>query len=489
MKKLTVYFLLCFLLSACGGGGGSESTPNIPEPEIPTDPVDPEEPTEPEEPVDPEEPVLTATILPRGKAIGTQAVLIDKLEGRKIERPEVDDGDQEEVPAIDPDLEFVGIDDQGVEFTLTVSYTNDQGQTVVVNDAVRPTGAMWLDAQTVYLEFFVRTENPAAIEAWQYLFQPETGKLILVQTLDQLSEAFETGMRKYVMPAHSPHNGLDYPVVYLKNTGWTRLIPNWEQETVQKTVLSTWIDTRGVLDGVSLILLAEDGTIYRLGQNGSKRSLFADKTVVTDITDHAIFWQENGRNYFYDEAVLYEIMGEELVKLADDARTMPPARRMTEVLLASEGFLYTIECGIHQLADSLFMTHLEPDSKIDGWVAGDRLVCIRTVRNGNPPPIGDRDINPLYVDGYCGYQQYWELYDVAMTDQATRPAVKLLGEPVAVVPLSDDEIYVQMAVCKAAGGDGVTTAKWSLQYVNAKVDLADQQVNKVAQRIAFSAIQ
>lgn len=466
MKKLTVAFLLTFLLSACGGGGDS-ATPVVPEPETPSTPV-------------------PVTSVPATVTLKAPLVRLKSITGKGVTRPEVDYGDAS-TGGIDGSIGLVGYDDLGAEFTIQLSYTIED-QTYTVDQALRPTGAMWLNDDLVYIEFFVRTNGGLAIEAWQYLFKPSTGQLAKVQTLDVLSEAFETHMRSYVLPANSPHNGTDQPIVYLKNVGWTKLSVNWSTLDVSKTPVLNWVDTRGSLDGASFVLFAEDGTIYRMMQVGGGRYLYFGKTQLTSLTDYAIFWQEDGRNYFYDDKKLWELVNGEMVFLANDDRDIRTARRMTEVLKTNDGELYTIECGIHAINGTAFETTLEPNGKVDGWVAGNRMLCSKTNRRHNPPPIGNRDTNPLYADEYCGHEQSWELYDVNTETQVVRAAVALMGEPQAVVSLNDDEVYVMQLVCKETGGDGITEAAWSLVYTHTIVDLATGLTEKVPQTVAFSTV-
>ena len=57
-----------------------------------------------------------------------------------------------------------------------------------------------------------------------------------------------------------------------------------------------------------------------------------------------------------------------------------------------------------------------------------------------------------------------------------------------ILPMSRDTAYMMQFVCTPAGGDGVTSAKWTLTFADSKVDFSTGELSALSAPVVMSIV-
>lgn len=470
MKKFMVAAIFASMtLTACGGGGGDDSGSN-----------------------------------PKGKIAFTPVNDVSAIVGSQVSvlaTAKVDTGfnfiSRAYADAVETRTQLVATDIGGNKFETTF-VDSETGDTLT--ETVDPTGMVALDADHAIVELFVTTNKTTnAKEYRHYLVEYSTGKMILLETVG-LASAWGGDSAFFAAAPNTIHNGLTNEILYLKeNREWAAITPNWTDLTFTSRVVAT-DSSDNKSRPLQYITVAANGDVYKTAGvdttvNGTPLPL--------DVSNSS--FQKDGVTYITGTVngtdpgiVLYRVDNGQLVRAAIPA--VEGQNILTGYVIAFDGVsIKTNGCEEFALdtANGVFSHVYSPvdvmSMSYDAYVAGNSLVC-----TGNPVNLAKASRAVAAAKEARSAFPYDEVCDNAAGRTYTAINVGSGGverridgiesSPFYTIPTSRESAFIKQLVCVDAGGDGVSSAKWTGSYANTEVDFVANEFRALSAPVVMAVV-
>ena len=389
-------------------------------------------------------------------------------------------------------VELVATDVSGN--TFNVGFTDAEGNPA--SETVTPSGMVRLDDDHVMVELFVLTNASTNLHEYRhYVVEYSTGKMILVETLANIGNAWSLNAQYYAAGPNSLHNATNDIIYRKEDTKWYKVTPNWDDLTFTETGYADstgWAD----LDMVST-LPAANGDLFTV--SGNKVYLNG-----TDLGLEYVIsvFQKGGEVYANTSNQMYNITTGTPVEYA----SLPEGDISVGAVIAFDGTnIYTSDCtSINVNGNSMEHTYIPADRETvsyDVIMAGSDMMC-----NGHPHPTepataSSKMASKISVraaandftgnDAACDIVQSWEqnggVQLVRVSGNVEQRVEGAIGS-CKILPMSRDSAYMAQVVCTPTGGDGVTSAKWELKYADTKVDFANNELSTLPAPVVMSIV-
>ena len=378
--------------------------------------------------------------------------------------------------------------------TFNVGFIDVEGNPA--SETVTPSGMVRLDDDHVMVELFVLTNASTNLHEYRhYVVEYSTGKMILVQTLKSIGNAWSLNAQYYAAGPNSLHNATNDIIYRKEDTKWYKLTPNWDDLTFTETAYADstgWADQ----DMVSTLPTA-NGNLFTVSGN----------KVYLNGTDLGLgyvisVFQKGGEVYANTSNQMYNITTGTPVEYA----SLPEGAISIGAVIAFDGTnVYTSECtSINVNGNSMEYTYIPADHETvsyDVVMAGSDMMCNGHPRPTEPAAASSKMASKISVraaandftgnDAACDRAQSWEqnggVQLVRVSGNVEQRVEGALGS-YKILPMSRDSAYMSQFVCTPTGGDGVTSAKWELTYADTKVDFANNELSALPAPVVMSVV-
>ena len=389
-------------------------------------------------------------------------------------------------------VELIATDVSGNQFKT--NFLDEEGNPA--SETVTPTGMTRLDDDHVMVELFVMTNKATNLHEYRhYVVEYSTGKMILVETLADIGNAWGANAQYYAAGPNSLHNATNDIIYRKEDTKWYKLTPNWADLTFTETAYADsigWVDmnmasTMPVANGD--LFTVSGGKVYL---NGTDLGL----EYVTSV------FQKGGEVYANTSSQIYNITTGTPVEYA----SLPEASISIGAVIAFDGTnVYTSECtSINVNGNSMEYTYIPADHETVSYeviMAGSDMMCNGHPRPTEPAAASSKMASKISVraadndftgnDATCDRIQSWEqnggVQLVRVSGNVEQRVEGALGS-YKILPMSRDSAYMSQFVCTPTGGDGVTSAKWELTYADTKVDFANNELSALPAPVVMSVV-
>jgi hypothetical protein len=463
MNKTPLAIVLMATLSACGGGsssdnGGAKASLTF-------------------------TPVHDVAAL-----VGTQSVTLNATRGATSWSP-ITAAYADEVSTT---VELVATDVGGNQFKT--NFLDEEGNPA--SETVTPTGLVRLDDDHAMVELFVMTNKATNLHEYRhYVVEYSTGKMILVETLKSIGNAWSLNAQYYAAGPNSLHNATNDIIYRKEDTKWYRLTPNWADQTFTETEYADstgWADQ----DMVSTLPTANGDLFTVAGGAVSLNGTDLGLQYVTSV------FQKDGRVYASTSNKLYEITSGTPVEYA----SLPEGNISINAVVAFDGAtIYTNGCTSLSVSGSnLAYTYIPVDREAVGYdviMAGSDMMCIGHPRPTETSVVASKRAAKAVVraaandfagnDAACDDLQSWEQNGGVQLVHVSGSEEKRVEGAIGaakILPMSRDTAYMTQLVCTPAGGDGVTSAKWTLTFADSKVDFSTGELSALSAPVVMSIV-
>ena len=378
--------------------------------------------------------------------------------------------------------------------TFNVGFIDVEGNPA--SETVTPSGMVRLDDDHVMVELFVLTNASTNLHEYRhYVVEYSTGKMILVETLADIGNAWMLNAQYYAAGPNSLHNATNDIIYRKEDTKWYKLTPNWDDLTFTETAYADstgWADQ----DMVSTLPTA-NGNLFTVSGN----------KVYLNGTDLGLgyvisVFQKGGEVYANTSNQMYNITTGTPVEYA----SLPEGAISIGAVIAFDGTnVYTSECtSINVNGNSMEYTYIPADHETvsyDVVMAGSDMMCNGHPRPTEPAAASSKMASKISVraaandftgnDAACDRAQSWEqnggVQLVRVSGNVEQRVEGALGS-YKILPMSRDSAYMSQFVCTPTGGDGVTSAKWELTYADTKVDFANNELSALPAPVVMSVV-
>lgn len=453
MNKTPLAIVLMATLSACGGGGGSSSDNGGAKASLTFTPVQ-----------------------DVAALVGTQSATLTTTRAATSWSP-ITAAYADEVAT---SVELVATDVGGNQFKT--NFLDENGNTS--SETVLPTGMIRLDDDHAMVELFVTTNKTTNTKEYRhYLVEYSTGKMILVETLAALRNAWSVNAVSYASGPNSLHNATNDIIYRKEDSKWYRLTPNWDDLTFSEIAYADSTDADKT--DIGRILLMPNGDLFTV--NGGKAYLNGNLLDTGDELVMSVF-QKDGQAYAMTNYLLFNITGGNVVQQAE----LPKGNLgMLATAISFDGTNINLaNCTSYTVSDDAIGVSYAPadrDSVVyDAVMAGSTMMC-----SGIPKVSAQASTSFSDDDATCDRINGWNENGgnrLLHVSNGVEQRVSGVDGVYAVIPMSRDTAYVNQYICTATGGDGVSAAKWSLDSVHSKVDFSTGELSVLSAPVVMSIV-
>lgn len=377
-------------------------------------------------------------------------------------------------------VELVATDVGGNQFKT--NFLDENGNTS--SETVLPTGMIRLDDDHAMVELFVTTNKTANTKEYRhYLVEYSTGKMILVETLAALYNAWNVNAVSYASGPNSLHNATNDVIYRKEDSKWYRLTPNWDDLTFSEVAYADSTDADKT--DIGRILLMPNGDLFTV--NGGKAYLNGNLLDTGDELVMSVF-QKDGQAYAMTNYLLFNITGGNVVQQAE----LPKGNLgMLATAISFDGTNINLaNCTSYTVSDGVIGVSYAPadrDSVVyNAVMAGSAMMC-----SGIPKVSAQTSTSFSDDDATCDRISGWNENGgnrLLHVSNGVEQRVSGVDGVYAVIPMSQDTAYVNQYICTATGGDGVSAAKWSLDSVHSKVDFSTGELSALSAPVVMSIV-
>jgi len=438
MNKTPLAIVLMATLSACGGGGSSSDNGGA-------------------------KASLTFTPVQDVAAlVGTQSVSLTATRASTswspISAAYADD--------VSTTVELVATDVGGNQFKT--NFLDEEGNPA--SETVTPTGLVRLDDDHAMVELFVMTNKATNLHEYRhYLVEYSTGKMILVETLASLANAWTTNAVSYAAGANSLHNATNDIIYRKEDTKWYKLTPNWDDLTLTETYYTD--STSEDKTDLGRTLPMPNGDLFTVSNH--KAYLNGTELDVGSGFVVSVF-QKDAQAFAITSNQLFNITGGAVVKQAE----LPSGSyNMLASAISFDGNTINLaNCSSYSVSGDVISVSYAPSDRdtahYDAVMAGSDMICTGTPNVASAKKAvkaATRAADFTSNDETCDRIDSWDqsggnrLLHVA---NGVEQRISGVDGVYAVIPMSRDTAYVNQYICTATGGDGVSSAKWELDLAH-----------------------
>lgn len=390
-------------------------------------------------------------------------------------------------------VELVATDVGGNQFKT--NFLDENGNTS--SETVLPTGMIRLDDDHAMVELFVTTNKTANTKEYRhYLVEYSTGKMILVETLAALRNAWNLNAQYYAAGPNSLHNATNDIIYRKEDTKWYKLTPNWDDLTFTETAYADstgWADQ----DMVSTLPTANGNLFTVAGGAVSLNGTDLGLQYVTSV------FQKDGRVYASTANKLYDITSGTPVEYA----SLPEGNISINAVVAFDGAtIYTNGCtSLSVNGSNLAYSYIPVDRDTVGYeviMAGNDMMCAGHPRVAETKSVTANMAATASVraaatndftgtDAACDLIERWKQQggdQLVLVSNGVEKRITGAEGVYKILPMSRDTAYVSQTSCTPAGGDGVTSAKWTLSYADSKVDFSTGELSALSAPVVMSIV-
>ena len=376
--------------------------------------------------------------------------------------------------------------------TFNVGFTDVEGNPA--SESVSPTGMVRLDDDHAMVELFVLTNAASnAREYRHYLVEYSTGKMILVETLAALYNAWGANAVSYAAGPNSLHNATSDILYRKEDTKWYKLTPNWDDLTFSEVAYadSTGEDKTDIARTLPMpngdLFTVTAGKVYH---NGNLMDTGEDMVM-------SVF-QKDGQAYAMTNYMLFNITSGSAVQQAE----LPKGNYgMVATAVSFDGVNINLSnCSTYAVNGDVIDIVYNPSDRdsvsYDAVMAGSDMMC-----TGIPKATSSMSAKKMMKaarsaeftesDAVCDLVNSWtENGGVRLIHVSNNTEQRVDGAEgvYATIPMSRDTAYMSQIVCTPAGGDGVASAKWSLTYADSKVDFVNNEISPLSAPVVMSIV-
>lgn len=460
MNKTPLAIVLMATLSACGGGGSSSDNGGA-------------------------KASLTFTpVRDVAALVGTQSATLNATRAATSWSP-ITAAYADEVAT---SVELVATDVGGNQFKT--NFLDENGNTS--SETVLPTGMIRLDDDHAMVELFVTTNKTTNTKEYRhYLVEYSTGKMILVETLAALRNAWNLNAQYYAAGPNSLHNATNDIIYRKEDTKWYRLTPNWDDLTFTETYYADSTDSDRT--DIGRALLMSNGDIFTV--TGGVVSLNGTEMGLQYVVS---VFQKDGQAYATTSRLLFNITTGTPVQQAELSED---GYWMTSNVISFDGTnINFANCSTYAVnAGAIDITYSPSDRdsvSYDAVMAGSDMMC-----TGIPKVVGNtsakKTLKAARTNDFTGNDDACNLINswnenggnrLLHVSNGVEQRVSGVDGVYAVIPMSRDTAYVNQYICTATGGDGVSAAKWSLDSVHSKVDFSTGELSALSAPVVMSIV-
>jgi hypothetical protein len=465
MNKTPLAIVLMATLSACGGGGSSSDNGGA-------------------------KASLTFTPVHDVAAlVGTQSATLNATRAATSWSP-ITAAYADEVSTT---VELVATDVGGNQFKT--NFLDEEGNPA--SETVTPTGLVRLDDDHAMVELFVMTNKATNLHEYRhYVVEYSTGKMILVETLKSIGNAWSLNAQYYAAGPNSLHNATNEIIYRKEDTKWYKVTLNWADLTFTETEYADstgWADQ----DMVSTLPTA-NGDLFTVA--GGALSLNGTDLGLQYVTS---VFQKDGRVYASTANKLYDITSGTPVEYA----SLPEGNISIDPVVAFDGAtIYTSSCtSLSVNGSSLAYSYIPVDRDTVGYeviMAGREMMCAGHPRVTETEAVTDNEPAMASVratatndftgtDAACDLIERWKQLggdQLVLVSNGVEKRVTGAEGVYKILPMSRDTAYVSQTSCTLTGGDGVSAAKWSAVGLDSKVDFSTGELSALSAPVVMSIV-
>ena len=472
MKKFMVAAIFASMtLTACGGGGGDDSGSN-PTPS-------------------------------KGKIAFTPVSDVSAIVGSQVSvlaTAKADTGfrfiSQAYADTVETHTQLVATDVGGNKFETTF-VDSETGNSMT--ETVDPTGMVSLDADHAIVELFVTTNKTTNTKEYRhYLVEYSTGKMILLETVG-LASAWTGDSMFFAAAPNTIHNGLTNEIIFLKESReWVAITPNWTDLTFTSRVVAP--DTSDNKSRpLQYVTIAANGDVY--STTGGNTTLNGNPLPL-DVSNST--FQKDGVTYVAGTVngtdpgiVIYKVENGQLVRAAIPA--VEGQRMLTGYVIAFDGVsVKTNGCEEFSLdtANGVFNHVYSPADvetmSYDAYVAGNNLVCtgapVSYAKAARAVEAAKEARAPFPYDEVCDNAAGRTYTAINVGSGVEHRIDGIESSAYYTIPTSRESAFMKQLVCVDAGGDGVSSAKWTGSYANTEVDFAANELRALSAPVVMAVV-
>jgi hypothetical protein len=464
MNKTPLAIVLMATLSACGGGGSSSDNSGA-------------------------KASLTFTPVQHVAAlVGTQSATLTATRASTSWNP-ISSAYADDVSTT---VELVATDVGGNQFKT--NFLDEEGNPA--SETVTPTGLVRLDDDHAMVELFVMTNKATNLHEYRhYLVEYSTGKMILVETLASIANAWNVLASYYAAGPNSLHNATGDIIYRKEDTKWYKVTPDWANLTFTETYYAN--TTGNDQYDINWILPAANGDVYTVDVPAGKASLNGTDLGIKNPTS---LFQKDGVVYVSNLQGIFTVTNGTVEEVA----AINTGILSTAPVISFDGTtINTKDCSTVSLnGNTLEYTYVPADSasiSYEAVMAGDDMMCV-----GQPPVTTSQASKSVAKvasfrsaddfsgnDAACDYVEAWkqkggiQLLRVSNNSEQRVTGVEGVSK---IVPISREAAYMNQIICTATGGDGVSSAKWELTYADTKVDFSTGEISALSAPVIMSIV-
>ena len=463
MNKTPLAIVLMATLSACGGGGSSSDNSGA-------------------------KASLTFTPVQDVAAlVGTQSATLSATRASTswspISAAYADD--------VSTTVELVATDVGGNQFKT--NFLDEEGNPA--SETVTPTGLVRLDDDHALVELFVMTNKATNLHEYRhYLVEYSTGKMILVETLASIANAWSVLASYYAAGPNSLHNATNDIIYRKEDTKWYKVTPDWTNLTFTETFYANTTGDKQY--DLNRMLPTANGDVYTV-------DVFAGKVYLNGIdlgiTNPVSLFQKDGVVYVSNLHGIFTVTNGAVEEVA----TMSSGTLSTAPVISFDGATINMsDCATVSLnGNTLEYTYVPADSatiSYDAVMAGDNMMCVGQPMTTSQASKSVAKVASLRAaddfsgnDAACDYVEAWkqkggiQLLRVSNNSEQRVTGVEGVSK---IVPISREAAYMNQIICTATGGDGVSSAKWELTYADTKVDFSTGEISALSAPVVMSIV-